>query len=179
MANPRDNQSQPPLASGPIYAPGVPELEGKDLLDPKQITQTIEKLKELEGLKDQVKELKESRIRYVEILGIFVALFTFVSINIQIFSKITSLNNALVFIILMFLCLSGFVFLLHLVLSVKKNLTLIFSLIAIGGLLVAVMFKFLLPNTPLSIEETSELKQVDQRLSNLEKMFEVLLRTEN
>lgn len=132
MAAPKNNQNhlsnqRAPLEEGdtgvpgPVYAPGVPKREGKDLLDPEQIARAIEKLKELESLKDQIKDLKESRIRYIEILGLFVALFTFVSIEFQL-AKNFDFSQFLFFSPLFAGLLTLFVFVLHVTIHEKINL---------------------------------------------------------
>lgn len=163
----------------------TPTKIGSDTLPPpeweKSIRKSIEERlnvkfnKLIETTKKDLKnEIEDKRIDIIQALGIFVALFTFVSINIQIFSNITSLNNALIFVILMFLCLGGFVLLLHAIL-VKKY----FLIIIIFGVVMTMIFISLLPNTPLSIEESSELKKINQRVSNLEKTVEIFLRMRN
>ncbi len=110
--------------------------------------------------------------RYTEILGVFVALFTFVSIQIQIFSRVTSLANAVLFSFLIFLCMVGFLFTLHLVINMKGE-----SLNGSKWALIGLMFvigvglfsiSYLLKNdVPLSIQE-------DNRINNMEKDIEFL-----
>ncbi len=140
-----------------------------------KITQAIEK-----SVEEKVeKRVKETEIRYTEVLGVFVALFTFISINIQIFSRITSLNNALIFVFLMFICLAGFVFLLHAIISKQRALQVIVGLI----LLIVAIFIFNLLSSyhsyPLSIEESNELVRINQKISELDTKVEVLLRKGN
>lgn len=61
-----------------------------------------EKNKQLE---DKLKRLEESaennKMRLIEALGIFVALFTFISVNVQIFNKLTSVRPAIGFMLAM------------------------------------------------------------------------------
>ncbi len=108
--------------------------------------------------------------RFTEILGVFVALFTFVSINIQIFSRITLFNNALIFVTLEFLCLGGFVIILDLIINQKKRW--MFIVIVIFFAVLIPMFFFILPRTPLSIEEASKTSDLEQRINILEKRFD-------
>ncbi|MFZ2664481.1 MAG: hypothetical protein WAX66_03910 [Patescibacteria group bacterium] len=127
-------------------------------------TRHIEKL-----VKDKVNEAVEDRqIKYTEVLGVFATLFTFVSINIQIFSRITSLNNALIFVILEFLCLAGFVILLDIILSKKAFLGYIIIIVAA---LLTTIFIFLLPETPLSLEEDHKSNEMEERIDVIEKRF--------
>ena len=58
--------------------------------------------KQFEHLVNETKaEIEKNRIRVIEAIGIFVALITFISTNITIFSHITSLSAALYFMITM------------------------------------------------------------------------------
>lgn len=70
------------------------------------------------------KEIKEqvenNKIKIVETLGIFVALFTFISINVQIFSRISNLFAASVFSFLFFCIISEMIILLDFFLNCTK-----------------------------------------------------------
>ena len=62
------------------------------------------------------RNIEQSRLNIIEVLGIFVALFTFISVNINIFTKVEYLSAAIWFMFIMLVCLVVFVFLLHIVL---------------------------------------------------------------
>lgn len=111
------------------------------------------------------KVIEDRQIKYTEVLGVFAALFTFISINIQIFSRITSLNNALIFVILQFLCLAGFVILLDIILGNKSFLG--YVIIIFASVLIPI-FIFLLPETPLSIQENYKTDEIEKRVNVLE-----------
>jgi hypothetical protein len=115
--------------------------------------------------------------KLIEALGIFVALFTFVSINIQIFSRITSINNAFIFVVLMFLCLSGFVYILHLFLTDQKCVWRFFLVILALGSTFILIFSFTADRAKLMIEENSEFTKIEKRIKSLEDKFEVHLQT--
>lgn len=51
--------------------------------------------------KESVKMIDERQTTSIELIGIFATLFTFVSVNISIFSKITNLSEAILFMVLM------------------------------------------------------------------------------
>lgn len=54
---------------------------------------------------EKIKKLEESfqrdKVHFIEVLGIFAALFTFISVNIQIFSKLKDLSSAIYFMLVM------------------------------------------------------------------------------
>lgn len=93
-------------------------MNGKE--DPQQlisleesIKQSKEKLAKLEAasfdikiyVQEKIREVEQkidsSKINVIEALGIFVALFTFIAVNVQIFSKINDLGSAMWFMLVM------------------------------------------------------------------------------
>lgn len=70
--------------------------------------------------KELQEELQLSQIRVIEVIGIFVALVTFVSVNVQIFNRVSSAETAAVFMVLMFCALAVFAVLLD-ILLVPRN----------------------------------------------------------
>ncbi|MFA6081680.1 MAG: hypothetical protein WC741_04720 [Patescibacteria group bacterium] len=48
-------------------------------------------------INDRIKDLNNKEIRILEALGVFFALFTFISTNVQIFSRVTDLSSAVIF----------------------------------------------------------------------------------
>lgn len=62
------------------------------------------------------RNIEQSKLNIIEGLGIFAALFTFISVNINIFTKVEYLSAAIWFMFIMLVCLVVFVFLLHIVL---------------------------------------------------------------
>src|SRR3989338_3279591 len=75
------------------------------------IKQSKEKLDKLEAfdvkiyVQEKIKEVEQkidsSKINVIEALGIFVALFTFIAVNVQVFSKINDLGSAMWFMLVM------------------------------------------------------------------------------
>ena len=51
---------------------------------------------EMDTINSDLKRAQDKEIRIIETLAIFVALFTFISINIQIFSRVSDLTSAIV-----------------------------------------------------------------------------------
>ncbi|MFA5947056.1 MAG: hypothetical protein WC813_03450 [Patescibacteria group bacterium] len=68
---------------------------------------------------DYDKRADERQIRSIEALGVFVALFTFVSVSIQIFGRIADAWSAGLFIVLIFCAMTLFILVMDLVL-IKK-----------------------------------------------------------
>jgi len=62
----------------------------------KEIDSTAEKIK-----KDFQDNINQNQTRVIEALAVFVALFTFISINIQIFSRVKDLKSASIFMTFM------------------------------------------------------------------------------
>ncbi len=78
--------------------------EWKDEIDKRKEEEDkfLMKLKnDVKGLNSQIKNLSSNQIRIIETLGIFVALFTFISVNIQIFRNVSDLLSASFFSIIL------------------------------------------------------------------------------
>lgn len=124
------------------------------------------------------KKADERQIRSIEALGVFVALFSFISVNIQIFNRISDAWSAGFFVLLIFSALSIMVILLDLLLvrtsDTIKNLLhdfrlyliLLFVIIGIGSIL---SFRYF-PLNPLpgnvEFEEILN-KKVDDRINTI------------
>ncbi len=89
-------------------------------------------------IKDAKKEIKDAKTNTIEALAIFVALFTFVSIDIQIFKSDVSTLSAAGFALIIFACLMSFVIALAYLLDFEKisklNPIFIFSILVTGAL---------------------------------------------
>lgn len=129
-------------------------------------------------LDDYNKRADERQIKSIEALGIFVALFTFISVNIQIFSRLSDIWSAGLFVLLIFSALSIMIILLDLLLirtpeTIKNSfrdfrlyLILLFVIIGIGSI---ISFRYF-PLNPLpgNIEFEEILnKKVDDRINTL------------
>lgn len=69
---------------------------------PESTSITVDILEALEDRLDkQEAKIERDQTRSTEVLGIFVALFTFISINVQIFSRLTDLASAMWFMLVM------------------------------------------------------------------------------
>lgn len=114
----------------------------------KKIPKQIEKAIEDEGIDEKIdknirkkvekldQKIENSSLRMVEVLGIFVALFTFISIDVQIFKGSISIFSATGFSLIVLGSLLSFVFTLHLFLNDNKKyiwLLLIFSVLLISA----------------------------------------------
>lgn len=120
-----------------------------------------------------IRYLRKSSINIIEIIGIFVTLFTFISVDVQIFKNMASLNNAVFFVILMFFCLIGFVFFLHIVLN---NEVKIINFCILAGILLAIMGFFCITqyfDKPIKLEDTNKTKDLQERINNLEQKMSV------
>lgn len=121
-------------------------------------------------------EVEKRQARYTEILGVFVALFTFVSINFQIFSQIDTLNYAIVLILLLFLCLTGFIALAHFILTdiglkKKSHVWIVITVIPIITLVLLVIFLKFLPPMPIASVQSQikeNVKLLEYRIGRLE-----------
>jgi predicted ferric reductase len=108
-------------------------------------------------LKERVDKLEEesknTQTKLIESLGIFTALFTFISISIQIFHNIQYLDVAVALIIFLFIALSGFVYLLDTILN--KNKYSFTSLVIIVILLIAVAYLLAPSSTKIRLSENT------------------------
>lgn len=138
----------------PAYQ-GIPPQEGNlSQSEIDKLTQDVEKLESRitdaenksearlkEASKDFDEKMKDREIRTTEVLAIFVTLFTFISVNVSIFTRVEDLHSAVWFIglftALSLLLLSS----LFLLISKKRNwyavVILLLSLIFLVGLLFA------------------------------------------
>lgn len=80
----------------------IPESEIKQFVDDNISGYVDGKLKELEQKFEQKIENKETKT--TEVLAIFITLFTFISANITIFTKVDDIKRAVFFMLLMTLC---------------------------------------------------------------------------
>lgn len=75
----------------------------KEIEERKEVEdKSLSKIKtDIKGLNSQIKKLSSNQIRIIETLGIFVALFTFISVNIQIFRNVSDLLSATLFSVIL------------------------------------------------------------------------------
>lgn len=100
---------------------------------------TDEKLKNLENRFEERIEKKETKT--TEVLAIFITLFTFISANITIFTKVSDIKRAVFFMVLMTLCsitLLSFTFIS--INEQKKNIFQWIGLLASLGLMIIILF---------------------------------------
>ena len=100
---------------------------------------TDEKLKNLENRFEERIEKKETKT--TEVLAIFITLFTFISANITIFTKVSDIKRAVFFMVLMTLCsitLLSFTFIS--INEQKKNIFQWIALLASLGLMIIILF---------------------------------------
>ncbi len=100
---------------------------------------TDEKLKNLENRFEERIEKKETKT--TEVLAIFITLFTFISANITIFTKVSDIKRAVFFMVLMTLCsitLLSFTFIS--INEQKRNIFQWVGLLASLGLMIIILF---------------------------------------
>ena len=97
-----------------------------------------EQLANLEDKMDDKIDRKETKT--TEILAIFITLFTFISVNVNVFTRVQDLHSAVWFMLLFTMCSLLLLSCLFLVISTKKNYfiiaILILSMLFLIGLLV-------------------------------------------
>lgn len=107
------------------------------------------------------KELTDYKANLIEVLAIFVALFTFVSFDVQIFKANLSVFSVLGFTLIMLGSLTFFLILLKTVLSGQRNITLLtVSIIFISLGILSIAFSY-------SLEEKKESNSFNLVNSNL------------
>ena len=80
----------------------------KEKAEIKEIAIRISKEVASEIQKDMDQKLTDREVRVMEVLAVFVVVLTFVSTNISIFSRISSLSTAVFFMVAMTVCLIAF-----------------------------------------------------------------------
>lgn len=129
-------------------------------------------------LEEYDKKSDDRQIKAIEALGIFVALFSFISISIQIFNRISSAWSAGLFVLLIFCSLSLMIILLDLLLirspiningfshDFRFYLILLFVLIGVGSIIS--LRQFSLNSLPGTVEFEEALdKKVDNKINIL------------
>jgi len=71
--------------------------------------------------KDIDDKIEKTRISVVQSLALFAAFFTFVAVNVQIFTKVTNLESAMLFSLLLLGCLGLFALIIHVILNLKES----------------------------------------------------------
>ncbi|MDP2671650.1 MAG: hypothetical protein Q8P13_04315 [bacterium] len=101
-------------------------------------------LKEFNSQEDRVKKvedkLDENRTQLIETLGLFVALFTFISIEFSLFKQVTVFSAAVSLTLISAGLLTFFVLLLHVVLRTGKNAGSIVIYIVLTLLIIGLIF---------------------------------------
>lgn len=119
------------------------------------------------------KATNEKLPKYTEVLGVFVALFTFVSINIQIFTNIHTLADAILFSFLIFLCLVGFMIVMHTLLFTNiKELP--YSFWAICAFIIFGIFILYFSKISLSDPKNKNEEAFEKRIIRLEENVKFL-----
>lgn len=179
----------------------MPNRESSSIPDPKSETiqvksssPSVTKPQENKEKKDIIKEVKyfvklevkEYLPRFTETLGVFVALFTFVSIEIQLFSNLTSLKNAIIFTFLIFFCMVGFLFFLHFIIvsiDLEDNgwKQIVIPLIALIVLIISAFFTINLikEDIPLDKQKYEDIETLKEKITRNELKIENLERTIN
>lgn len=152
------NTAQPyfshlPQPKEPVSPNGSsPAIGGADFFG--KIEQDVTEIS-IEVATQKTNEIMQKNLpRYTEVLGVFAALFTFVSVEIQVFSRVVWLSEAVLFTFLLFLCMVGFLFVLHMVMNLDGSLR--YGILTLLGLLFVVgvgggFFYYLIHNNiPLS-----------------------------
>ncbi|MGB2579620.1 hypothetical protein AAIR98_001539 [Elusimicrobium simillimum] len=153
----------------------VDQLSGK-------ITETNNKINDLSGTLFKTKrEIVKFRSSTIQGLGIFVAFITFISANVTIFPKVTSVTQGIVFMFLMLCAMIIFLYFLGLVLHrktmvLKTKSIIILILVAAGVGTVGALAFFFLEKKFVNTFETSKLeelvkervdKKIDGELDNI------------
>lgn len=93
----------------------IPSLED-------EIATVTELVKSTKKQADQTKEeMKKREIKMIETLGVFFTLFTFITVNIQIFNRVNDIFTASVFSLFIFLLLSCFLIIFDVLLLDKSS----------------------------------------------------------
>ncbi|MFH0739645.1 MAG: hypothetical protein V1819_00825 [bacterium] len=122
----------------------LPSNSQGDIIPDKLRTEMLDELKRYMEEKMESKQLK-----LLEVLGIYISLFTFISASIQVFARISDLFSAILVLLIILICLIIFLVLIHIVLfrsrqtgnSEKKKW---WERISFDEILLAICFLFLL-----------------------------------
>lgn len=153
-------------------------------------TPTHEDLKELEKqFKELItkegekfdKKIQEKETRLTEILAVFVALFTFLSLNVTIFTRVSDAQTAVWIIGMLTVFFTFFISFLLLVLNPDKpsnwklKIGLILSILTLAGLLYGTRFLDFNPklNPPLAEKENSQI--INNYAPEIQKMDPVII----
>lgn len=141
-------------------------------------TSLSDALKDIDGHKIETKEeLKETRNSVLGTIALFAAFFTFVSVNVNIFTKAENVTQSIIFMLSFWLCIIGFISLFFLFLNKSKD-TAIHKTIefgtTIGCILLSVILMYLLFNK----SDSDSYKKINDQLIKIQKENDTL-RKEN
>jgi len=111
-------------------------------------------------------KIDNSKLKTIETLGIFVALFTFVSVNVQIFTRVTHLKSAMWFTVLLMGSLGFFALIIHIIINKEKKYV---SLILILSSFFIIFALYAVSNDEkLNIAENKKSIKIENQESSLE-----------
>lgn len=134
-----------------------PANPGKDIKELENKYETLKTLFE-NKTKEFEKKIDEKETKTTEILAIFIGLFTFISVNVSLFTRLQDMQTAIWFMLIMTFCLTFFLSFLFIIINktLPNRITflgLIISLVTL--LLLAVLPKILNWNIQLNSEKDS------------------------
>lgn len=126
-------------------------------------------LKDIDGHKTETKEeLKETRNSVLGTIALFAAFFTFVSVNVNIFTKAENVMQSIIFMLSFWLCIIGFISLFFLFLNKNKDTdihkTIEFGT-TVGCILLSVVLMYLLFNK----SDSESYKKINDKLERIQK----------
>lgn len=126
-------------------------------------------LKDIDGHKIETKEeLKETRNSVLGTIALFAAFFTFVSVNVNIFTKAENVMQSIIFMLSFWLCIIGFISLFFLFLNKNKD-TIIYKttefITTASCILLSAVLMFLLFNK----SDSESYKKINDKLVKIQK----------
>ncbi|WP_180043769.1 MULTISPECIES: hypothetical protein [unclassified Acinetobacter] len=126
-------------------------------------------LKDIDAHKIETKEeLKETRNSVLGTIALFAAFFTFVSVNVNIFTKAENVMQSIIFMLSFWLCIIGFISLFFLFLNKSKDIAMHKTIefgTTLGCILLSVILMFLLFNHT----DSESYKKINDKLAEIQK----------
>lgn len=126
-------------------------------------------LQDIDGHKTETKEeLKETRNSVLGTIALFAAFFTFVSVNVNIFTKAENVMQSIIFMLSFWLCIIGFISLFFLFLNKNKD-TAIHKTIEFGTTVGCILLSAVLMYLLFNKSDSESYKKINDKLEKIQK----------
>ncbi len=129
------------------------------------------KMKDLEiQIEDVKREIDKSKISFIEFCGIFVAIFTFISVDVQILKTISNMHQLMGFVFIFAALLMGFILILDYLINNERNIQkfIIITISLVIFIVIGLFSIFASKNTSNNTENSSMPSIINPPVNNIQ-----------